>query len=236
MELFYSENLSLQTTHVLLGKEEGRHLRKVLRKRQGDLIQITDGKGIHAEAVIAGEESQGVVCEIHSIQHVAPPPERNIHIALSTIRPNRQDWAVEKLTEMGAGSISFFHSQFTSVRAFKADHLRKISISAMKQSRQCYLPQINAPVPFSRWLCSLPAGDNQIRFLAHSEDSSKDIKKFKWENQFVVAAIGPEGGFSEKELHLGVEKGFAPIRIDNHILRTETAAVIAITRIKMLIG
>jgi 16S rRNA (uracil1498-N3)-methyltransferase len=106
----------------------------------------------------------------------------------------------------------------------------------MKQSRQCYLPQINPPVPFSEWVYSLPAGNSWIRFLAHLEDSAKNMMKLKWENQFVIAAIGPEGGFSEEEFHLAVENGFEPVRIDNHILRTETAAVIAAAQIKTLIG
>jgi 16S rRNA (uracil1498-N3)-methyltransferase len=236
MELFYSENLLLRDTQVFLSEEEGHHLRKVLRKKQGDSIQITNGKGALADAVVAGEKSQMVVCDVHSIQHVTPPPERNIHVALSAIRPNRQDWAVEKLTELGVGSISFFHSQFTSVRAFKADHLRKIAISAMKQSQQCYLPQISAPVPFSKWIKLLSNDNDQVRLLAHLNNSSESLSQIGRGKQAVVVAIGPEGGFSEGELRLAVENGFTLVRINNHILRTETAAVIGAAQIKMSIG
>ena len=234
MGLFYSENLSSQNKQVLLGEEEGRHLQNVLRKKQGDSIQITNGKGLLAEALIVAGKTKSLVCDVQSLRHMPSPPERNIHIALSTIRPNRLDWAVEKLTELGVGSISFFHSQFTSVRAFKADHLRKIAISAMKQSRQCFLPDINTPLPFSNWLQSLPKKGSQVRLLAHLEESSKDPRQVKWGEKSLVIAIGPEGGFSENELTLATENKFVTVKIDNHILRTETAAVTAASQVKLL--
>jgi len=230
MEVFYSEELTDQTNQINLSKEESRHLRRVLRKKAGDLVQITNGKGLLANASITDEK----YCTIQSIQLVPSPPERRIHIALSTIRPNRLDWAVEKLTELGVGSISFFHSQFTSVRSFKADHLHKIAISAIKQSRQCFLPQIKSPLPFFEWIQSLSKEDDQIRLLAHLNNSSKNLSEIKWGKQAVVVTIGPEGGFSEEELNFAAENGFELIRIDNHILRTETAATVAAAQLKML--
>lgn len=242
MEYFYSENLSTREKQIILSVEESRHLRKVLRKRQGDTIQITDGKGLLANAIIFGEKSKSLLCDVQSIRSMPPPTERRIHIGLSTIRSNRLDWAVEKLTELGVGTISFFYSAFTGVKSFKADHLRRIAISAIKQSKQTYLPKINPPLPFSEWIRSLNQADNQICLLAHLKDGVPKISQLPLEtihpkNQsMIVAAIGPEGGFSEQELTAACEKGFQLVSLDNHILRTETAAVVAAAHAKLLIG
>lgn len=236
MEYFYSENLSLQDKQITLSEEESHHINKVLRKKPGDHIQITNGMGLLADVIIEDEKSESIICTIQSIEMIPPSPERNIHIALSTIRPNRMDWAIEKLTELGVGTISFFHSQFTSVRAFKTDHLHKITISAMKQSKQVYLPKINSPLPFSKWIESIVKKENQILLLTHLNDYSMNISVIQLKNKSVIVAIGPEGGFSEEEIKQAQEHGFKLVRIDNHILRTETAAVISATQLKMLIG
>lgn len=234
MEIFYSENLTDQTNQLTLSQKESRHLSKVLRKRSGDHIQITNGMGLLADAIVGGEKSKSVICNIQSVRMISPYPERNIHIALSTIRPNRMDWAVEKLSELGVGSISFFHSQFTSVKTFKANHLHKIAISAIKQSKQVYLPKINPPLPFSDWI-ELTKENDPILLLAHFNDSSEYISKLIINDQSTIVAIGPEGGFPEDELTLAIKNGFKLVKIDNHILRTETAVVVATTQLKRLI-
>ena len=239
MEYFYSKNLSTGDEQIQLSDEESRHLSKVLRKKPGDRIQITNGEGLLAEGIVAVEKSKSIICTIQSSRIIPLSPERNIHIALSTIRPNRMDWAVEKLTELGVGTISFFHSHFTSVRAFKADHLRKISIGAIKQSQQAYLPQLNPPLPFSEWLQSLNEHENQMRLLAHLADKVQNMLKMQLNETHlnrkssIVVAIGPEGGFSKDELTMACEKGFRLVSLDNHTLRTETAAVVAAAQCKL---
>lgn len=240
MEIFYSENLTEQSKQIQLSQGESRHLSKVLRKNAGEAINITNGKGLLAKAVIGREKSKSIICEIQSACQVSSPPERNIHIALSTIRPNRMDWTVEKLTELGVGTISFFHSQFTSVRSFKADHLKKIAIGGIKQSQQAHLPQLNPPLPFPEWLQSLDKIENQIRFLAHLSSNAQSLSEIKLENigvnnqSPIVVAIGPEGGFSEEELTMPCEQGFRLVSLDNHILRTETAAIVAAALAKQM--
>lgn len=238
MELFYSEDLTPQSKQIQLSAEESRHLRKALRRKAGEQIRITNGLGLMAEAVISDQKPRSVLCEIQSNQLLPPPLERNIHIALSTIRPNRQDWAVEKLTELGIGTISFFHSQFTSVKSFKAAHLKKIAVSAIKQSGQAYLPQIQPPLPFTRWIGSLPTAGNQARLIAHLSENEPPQRQslsdyLRREISSVVIAIGPEGGLSEVELETACENGFLPVTLDNHILRTETAAVVAAALAKL---
>lgn len=237
MEFFYSENLSTKDNQIQLSQEESQHLRKVLRKKAGDRIQVTNGKGLLADGIILDDKSKTIIHNLQTIKIISLPPERNIHIALSTIRPNRSDWAIEKLTELGVGTISFFHSEYTSVRAFKADHLHKIAISAIKQSRQVYLPQINSPLPFFKWIESFTKEENdQFRILAHLNNSSEHLAEIKFKKQSVIAAIGPEGGFSKEELNIAIKNRFNLVKIDNHILRTETAAVVAAAQLKMLMG
>ena len=240
MEIFYSEDLTAQSKQIRLSQEESWHAFKVLRKKVGDNLHITNGKGLMAEGVVTGENSKAVSCDIQSTQKVKPPPEKNIQMALSTIRPNRMDWAVEKLTELGVGTISFFHSQFTSIRTFKTEHLEKIAIGAIKQSGQAYLPQVNKPCSFPDWIHSLPTTGGQIRLIGHLNDNARNISEIPFGNldptkSSAIIAIGPEGGFSEEELSMACERDFRIVSLDNHILRSETAAVVAATQAKFFL-
>lgn len=236
MELFFSENLNDGDNEVRLSADESRHLLRALRKKSGEHIRITNGCGLLVEAEIGDNDRANVLCRILSNRMLPPPPERNIHIALSTIRPNRMDWAVEKLTELGVGSISAFHSQYCSVKSFKPEHLRKIAISAIKQSGQAYLPEIYAPLPFSDWIEKSPS-NNSLNLIAHNGDTSLTMSQIGSRNlSEVQIAIGPEGGFSEDEIMMAMENGFQMLKLDNHTLRSETAAVAAVVQVKLLVS
>ncbi|NIW79282.1 MAG: RsmE family RNA methyltransferase, partial [Calditrichae bacterium] len=107
--------------------------------------------------------------------------------------------------------------------------------SAMKQSKQSYLPQINSPLIFSQWLEKLAAADlNQSRLFAHLSHHPKLVDQIPIKKETpIIIAIGPEGGFSENEARLAERCNFQPISLGNHILRTETAAVTAVAQVKL---
>lgn len=234
MERFYCPDLSETSEVVNLSAEESHHLQRVYRKKAGDSIELTNGRGLRTTAIIQTIKPKQTICKISQIEQIPPPPERNIQVAVSTIRPNRMDWAIEKLSELGVGSIQPLHCQFTSVKAFKIEHARKISISAMKQSGQAYLPEIYAPLPFRDYLQQLPLPDTQIRLIAHLAEDAKPFREITLDSQTpLIILIGPEGGFPDDEITLTQQAGFTPIKLAHQILRTETAAVTALAQAKV---
>jgi len=234
MERFYCSDLSETSELVSLSAEESHHVQRVYRKKAGDLVELTDGRGLRAFAIIQAIKPKQTVCKISRVERIAPSPDRNIQVAVSTIRPNRMDWTIEKLTEMGAGSIQPLHFQFTSVKAFKIEHLRKISISAMKQSGQVYLPEIYLPLTFADYLQQLPSPENQLRLIAHLIGDAKSFREIKIDSHTtVIILIGPEGGFSDGEVALARQSGFTALKLAPQILRSETAAVSALAQAKV---
>mgnify|MGYP005725489401 CR=1 FL=1 len=234
MELFYCPTLISNSTEVNLSPEESHHVKRVFRKKSGEPISLTNGSGLIATGNIRGFSAQSVTCQIQDIENIPIPPEQNIAVAISTIRPNRMDWAVEKLTELGVGVIQPILTQFTEIKTFKYNHLQKISISAIKQSKQAYLPQLRSPLPFRDWLYQLSISEVQNCFIAHLSARAESIPKLKLNaDKKIILIIGPEGGFSEAEISIAEEKGIRTVKLAEQILRTETAAITAVAQLKV---
>lgn len=237
-DYFYCPEMNLHSREVQLSPEESHHLGHVVRKPVGDIIGITNGRGTIARAEIVAYQQKRAVCKIRGIQQTPPPPAARIHLGMAIIRTNRFNWAVEKLTELGVGSITPLICQHNNIRTCRTDHLTKVAIAALKQSRQSYLPVIQQLQPFSRWLHNQKTKMNAGKYLAHLSPDSQTLsgEPFSPEMEIVVG-IGPEGGFSEEEAHRAGAAGFTLWRLDDHVLRAETAAIVAVAQLKLyLVG
>lgn len=227
MPYFYHADLTLETTELHFPQDEARHIRRVFRTREGTQISVTNGAGLLAIASVEYRDGE-VRCRIQEVRETPRRTEQRITIALSTIRPNRMDWAVEKLTELGVDAIQPLWCRHTTIRTFKTEHLRKIAISAIKQSEQTCLPQILPPMELSHWLDSRQVSTVSHRYLAHFSQNAlllpRQTPSFGKE---AVIAIGPESGFSDAEIEQLIAREFIPVKLSPHILRTETAAVVA---------
>jgi 16S rRNA (uracil1498-N3)-methyltransferase len=232
MELFYIPNFLPGQPTLNLPADESHHARKVLRKRRGDILRLTDGLGSEITAIIQDDKEPQLKLSIIKHEKRPFPPKNLIQVALSVIRPNRLDWAVEKLTEIGVQIIVPIQCHYTTFRSIKIDHLRKIAISAMKQSGQFYLPEIKAAIDFKKWLTEAaqnPGG----KFLAHPHpESAGKMMETKIDESFLIA-IGPEGGFHPDEILLARQAGFELLPLGETILRTETAAVSGVVHLKI---
>ncbi len=233
MEYFYCPDLSEDSDLVNLLSEEAHHLRNVFRKSPGEKIVLTNGHGLTATAEIEAADKKGVACKVKEVHKQAPSISRRISVALALIRPNRMDWAVEKLTELGVGSIYPVTTRFTSVNVFKEKHLRKIMVSALKQSKQAFLPELKPLMSFADWIAENDSYPDRIKLIAHMANDAVDISRLSLSSEKKIAiAIGPEGGFSVEEIAGCEQSGFRKVKLDNHILRAETAAISAVVHLK----
>ena len=234
MDRFFCPELTSTSQSIELSLDERHHIVNVFRKRPGDQIEITNGSGRVAIAEVEKIDRQSVACRVLKITEVSPPLPR-IHLAISTIRPKRMDWAVEKLTELGCCTIQPLIFKYTNVKAFKINHLQKIAISALKQSKQAFLPKLSALQSFSDWLQQLPATSKSLRLLAHLSESAQGMPTINLADfQDIWVIIGPEGGFSDSELALANANECRAIKLSDSILRSETAAIAAVAQAKSL--
>lgn len=232
MQLFYNSDIKSGMKTFFFDKEESKHIIKVLRKKEGDIVFITNGLGFlfESEITIASEKK----CELKiSNETFKEPTSYYTHIAVAPTKMNeRIEWFLEKATEIGIHEITPIICDHSERKIYKTDRAEKIIQSALKQSNQYYLPKINAPIPFSQFIKQKFSGQ---KFIAHCEETYK--KSFKNELQQhtnVVLLIGPEGDFSTKEIEFALQNEFIPVSLGNTRLRTETAALVACHTIALI--
>lgn len=223
MNIFYQPNIS-DGTHFL-DAEESRHCTKVLRKKSGDLIRITDGKGFFYNARIIDASSAACTFSIEETIAVKPL-SFSIHIAIApTKNADRMEWFVEKSVELGIHKITLLECHHGERSYLKTERLHKIATSAMKQSLKASLPAIEPLIRFEKFIDGL---QDTHRFIAFVDtDNPIHLKDIVQPNHHYTVLIGPEGDFSEQELNFALAHGFTKVSLGPSRLRTETAGVAA---------
>lgn len=233
MQLFYCKEIK-PDGYYTLNAEESRHAVRVLRLREGDNINVTDGYGLlyFCRIVIADERACVVECIINSDNDTSSKP--SIHLAVApTKNPSRMEWLVEKAVEMGVDEITLLQCDYSERTFLKTDRLEKLAVSAMKQSLHFTLPIINPPVGLKDWLQSniqTFEQPNIQRLIAHCDDDLPRtlLHEALLPKHDTVVLIGPEGDFSQEEITLALKNGFKPVSFGSARMRTETAALYAV--------
>lgn len=212
---------------ITLSPDESKHATRVMRLTVGDLVLLTDGRGLEAEARLLDAEKSGALVEITSVREAGRRAFR-LELLQGTLKGARMDWLVEKATELGVDVIRAVDTQF-SVAGERTDRWTRVAQAALKQSGNLRLPEFPETGKLVDTLAHLPPGFHG--FLL-SPDASQGLAKAvhaampKGEGAAVLA-IGPEGGFSPDEEKLLQDKGFRACRLSAQILRGETAAMAA---------
>jgi 16S rRNA (uracil1498-N3)-methyltransferase len=209
----------------VLDPEESRHCVKVLRKKPGDHLRLTDGKGSFYDAILQTADVAGCT---FAIQKKIPEAVKNytIHIAIApTKNPDRTEWFVEKAVEFGVDRISFIECQNSERTSLKKDRLEKIAVSAMKQSLKASLPVLNGMRSFEEVISACREKEKYIAFV--DETNPHHLKDVSSKASDYIVLIGPEGDFSSGELENAVKAGYKKVSLGRSRLRTETAGVAA---------
>ncbi len=227
MQLFYSPDITSNGAEFIFSKEESRHMIRVLRKVEGDILYITDGQGLLFEVEIVIASANKCIVKILQAQHKAPS-NYHLHIAIAPTKLNdRFEWFLEKATEIGIQEISPIICDHSERKILKEERLQKILQSAMKQSQQMYLPKLNTLTTFSSFLATYK-NESASKYIAHCYNNEKfSLKNDVVLNQSYLILIGPEGDFSQSEVDKCLSAGFKPITLGDSRLRTETAAIVS---------
>jgi 16S rRNA (uracil1498-N3)-methyltransferase len=232
MQLFFQESITSPTTY--LTEEESKHLVRVLRKKQGDQIQITDGKGSLYTCVVANADPKKASLTVLSSKEAEIDPFY-IHLAIApTKSPDRMEWMVEKITEIGFHELTLLNT-INGERSFlKIDRLQKKIISACKQSIKWRTPVVNGTTKLSELLKSGDFADFQ-KFIAYvDKNHTHHLLDLAKSGQKYLILIGPEGDFDPKEIQLAFAHGFQAVSLGKSRLRTETAGLAAIQMLQVV--
>ncbi len=220
MHQFYLPQIDVSVKTIVLPEEESHHC-KVLRIKKGEKVRITDGRGTVVRGFVIDNNFKACVIKIEEICENYNKRPYFLHIAIAPPKSSdRLEWFVEKAVEIGIDKITPVLTRFGERKKIKIERLQKIAISALKQSKNAYLPQIE---PMRKLEDFLKQDLDCQKFIAvcNAEKKFKDIKFA----EKILFLVGPEGGFSEQEIEMAEKSGFEKIVLTNNILRTETAGV-----------
>ena len=225
MQLFYNPNIKESTKQFSFDKDESKHITKVLRKKEGDILHITNGNGWLFKAEISIANIKNCIVTIIE-KELQPKHPYNLHLAVAPTKMNdRYEWFLEKATEIGIDSITPIICDHSERKVIKHERFEKIIQSAMKQSLNCYLPKLNEAIKFNDFIKQEFSGQ---LFIAHCEETErKSLKEKLLPNKNITILIGPEGDFSVKEIETAIQNNFIPVTLGTNRLRTETAAIVA---------
>lgn len=239
MELFFSRDI--EGGICRLDQDESGHCVKVLRHRSGDEISVIDGCGTLYRCRIASDSHKGVEAVVlESVPDWGGHPYR-LHMAVCPTKNNdRYEWFAEKACEIGVDEISPVIGEHSERRVFKTARIGKILVSAAKQSLKGAVPTVNDPVSVKEFIEGLAGGNETgrpLKLIAYCfEDERFPRRSIKevlsgFQGSDVVVLIGPEGDFSQEEAELAIQNGFIPVHLGDSRLRTETAALAAVSAV-----
>lgn len=216
--LFYVAPDDIISNKVRFPEEEGRHIAKVLRKKSGDVIQVTDGLGHRMDVRLTLHDKKRVEGDI--VATAVMPEDTERILAMGVIRQrDRLEFAIEKAVELGVTRIVLVHSDHAEKVSVKPSRVDKTIISAIKQSHRYRLPEWEERESFYEVLSEYRQNRRVITALAEEEG----VRNMISENSPSLLLVGPEGGFSRAEIGHITAFGSQFIQLGKTRLRTETA-------------
>ena len=242
MHLFLTD--TTQGPYATLPPDESKHCIRVLRMQPGDELYVTSGDGTMCRARIVDPDP--TACQVEITERLPDYGARpfKLHMAVAPTKNNaRMEWFVEKAVEIGIDRITPVICDHSERGALKTDRLERIALSAMKQSLQARRPLIDPPVNLPLFLKNL---NSHIHTFTHSHiqkyvcycvgDDRRTLHQLYTPGTDALVLIGPEGDFSPHEIAAVLAQGFQPVTLGNNRLRTETAALYALTALNFMNG
>ena len=233
-----AEPLTPGQHHTIAG-DAANHIMRVLRLRPGDPLRLFDGRGGEHAARVEGFRNDAVIVEVgdHAATVVESP--LSLTLAQGVSRGERMDWVVQKATELGVTRIIPVMSERTVVKLDaqqgerKRRHWQGIATAACEQSGRDRIAGVDAPLPLAAFLAAVDSRATRVLLSPAARLRVADLPRPQGD---VVVLIGPEGGLAEAEQQAARGAGFVAVRLGPRVLRTETAAVAALTLIQHHFG
>ncbi len=234
-------NASLSTGQTLtLGDAEAKYLGRVLRMRNGDGLGVFNGEDGEFEATVESITKNSVTVQLGAPRDTITESPLKVHLVQGVSRGERMDWVVQKATELGVKRLSPVLTEYGVVRLDESraekrrEHWQKIAISACEQSHRVRPPLIDVPVPLKTFFGN-STRDSDVE-LVLTPGARQPLVGVERPETKVCLLIGPEGGLSDNEYDDAHAAGFTAVSLGPRVLRTETAAVAALSAVQTLWG
>jgi 16S rRNA (uracil1498-N3)-methyltransferase len=225
MQIFYAPGVISDT--YMLDEKESKHCIRVLRMTKGTPVKLIDGRGNLYEGVISIPDPGGCVIKINNVLSNFERRNYHLHIAISLLKnPERFEWFVEKSVEIGIDEITPLICTNTEKQGIKSERIKKLIISAMKQSIKTDITILNETCRFNDFLKKEFTGKKMIAHCNPGLTGNKIDKVYTAGNDAVIL-IGPEGDFSEDEIKAAYKVSYKAVHLGTSRLRTETAGIAA---------
>lgn len=228
MELFYGQRI--EEDLICFDAEESAHLVKVMRHKNGDTITAMDGSGSLIHCTLLNADTKGSTAQINRIEPDWGKRKYKVQLAVCPTKNNeRFEWMGEKVTEIGIDILSPVIGERSERKIYKTDRMRRIVLSAAKQSLKTKIPIVEEPISVMQFIKNAPS--KSLKLIAYCFEGDKhSIREVieKTNADDIVILIGPEGDFSPKEVEAAIKSGFKPVHLGTSRLRTETAALCSV--------
>lgn len=231
---FYVEPQNVHKNHFVLTGDEFRHATKALRHREGDWINAVDGLGNRYSGTILDIEKSQIQIKLEKKVMDFGEPKLHLVLAHSVPKGSHFDLVVEKGTEIGISEFQPILTKYSIVNPQnRIDRWQQKVLAAMKQCGRSKCPLVNQPIKFEKYLDIIK---NETAFIAHEMlESGGNMINLDGLKKAVIL-IGPEGGFSDEEVQLALDKGIQPLSLGERRLRSETAGLAAAAKLLHISG
>ncbi|MFT6333996.1 MAG: 16S rRNA (uracil1498-N3)-methyltransferase [Saprospiraceae bacterium] len=223
MIIFNSQNINDGVAK--LTDDECQHCSKVLRKKMGDFVYVTDGKGhLYTGTIGLISKKEVEIVSLVEIEKQGAPHRKGIAIS-PTKNIDRFEWFLEKATEIGITDIYPFLSKRSERKVIKPERLEKRMVAAMKQSKNLHKPTLHPLIALKEIVYGDIGFEN--KYIAHCMEPESALQKLYNSGTDAIVLIGPEGDFTEDEISLAAANKWIEVSLGKSRLRTETAGLVA---------
>ena len=232
----------LEAQIITLPPEETRHLRDVLRLKEGDEVYVFNGAGREFRCTVAGTSRHSATLQIEAeVQPAKPESHLQLQLGVALLKGEKFDLVVQKATELGANSILPLITRYADIHLRDEADARKrvtrwqrIALEAAKQSGRAVVPEIQNPLALDSFLTGTNEADLCLMFSERGGDALTSFAATA--SQRVTALVGSEGGWSDEEIASARAAGLKIVTLGGRTLRAETAAIAVATLLQHLFG
>ncbi len=238
--IFIAETLNAGTA-VDLPEAAANHVTRVLRLNEGAALVCFNGDGQDWPARLERVGKHGVVARLGEPRPAAEESPLAITLAQAIARGEKMDLILQKATELGVAEIAPLVSERTEVRLDedraerRVEHWQRVVISACEQSGRAVVPIVESPLGIAA-LAERLRDDPRLKLALHPDPRARGVAELEIPSEGVILAVGPEGGFSDRDLDALAQAGFTRLRLGPRVLRTETAGLTALAVLQSRFG
>jgi 16S rRNA (uracil1498-N3)-methyltransferase len=240
MPRIYLPIITPKEQQISITGEKAHYLTSVLRCRKGDELIVFDGYGECFKTIIISIDRKEVIAGIRGTLSWNPESPVDIILVQSLLKSDRMDLVIRKTTELGVKEIIPVITERTQMRETrKVERWRKIAEEASRQSGRSIIPAVHEPVELKQFLSTCDSGFTPLGVIFYEEEGiklSEAVSTFNFQPSTFFVIIGPEGGFAGEEIDLAKDRGILVASLGKRILRSETAAISAVTLVQFLFG